>query len=488
VLIPNLANRKKLPTSVLNQRRHLSEPSFGVKQLLKRHPDNGPLLTGLLIYANSIKKKNDRDRLVKAILAADKEIGREAKKAREEKPTRRTALQLAASQGLIEIISMSMEASKGEATQANETAGGKATQTTDAIPDITVGGSGNEDANTAFRLASEKGPEDTIEMTDTDGETALHVAAKAGHKDVVESLLNYFPDISIRDADGYTLLHSAVCGDKEDIVRLLLLDLAAHPSTKNDAGSTPLHTAVKNSNETIVRMLLESHAEISTSDNDGQTALGLASSIGDENIVRLLLQEGADVFSRDECVMGPIHLATVNRHEKIVRMLLESHTVDTGNVINQQTSISHFTPLHLASQDGDTEIVRLLLERKANANIPDFSNSTALSIAAEEGHEYIVELLLSCQHFPVDINIRDNHGDTALHRAAYAGNDNIVIKLLKAGADKSLLNKDNMTAEKCARSQGHGSVIKILLDAKEMRRVPQKWERPSRVSRQVYRT
>jgi hypothetical protein len=85
---------------------------------LKRYLDNDPLLTGLLIYANSIKEKNDRDGLVKAILAAEKEIDseREAKRAREEKTTRRTALQLAASHGLTEIISTIMEAREGEPT------------------------------------------------------------------------------------------------------------------------------------------------------------------------------------------------------------------------------------------------------------------------------------------------------------------------------------------------------------------------------------
>ena len=52
------------------------------------------------------------------------------------------------------------------------------------------------------------------------------------------------------------------------------------------------------------------------------------------------------------------------------------------------------TALMLAAQDGHTEIVKLLLEKGADVNVKTTTGITALWMASQNGHTEVVKLLL----------------------------------------------------------------------------------------------
>ena len=54
-----------------------------------------------------------------------------------------------------------------------------------------------------------------------DGETALHMAARFGHRHAVDTLLEFRPNLEITDNDGWIALHSAVKLDPS-IVRAII--------------------------------------------------------------------------------------------------------------------------------------------------------------------------------------------------------------------------------------------------------------------------
>ena len=60
------------------------------------------------------------------------------------------------------------------------------------------------------------------------------------------------------------------------------------------------------------------------------------------------------------------------------------------------------------------------------------------------------------------MNTRDDAGETALMLAAEVGNVKAVKRLLNAGADRTLLNKEGKTAVDLAREQGHDRVVALL--------------------------
>ncbi|NXJ13900.1 AN33B protein, partial [Odontophorus gujanensis] len=64
-----------------------------------------------------------------------------------------------------------------------------------------------------------------VNQQDTEGNTALMMAAQAGHITIVNYLLNYFPalDVERRDARGLTALMKAAVQGRHDCVTALLL-------------------------------------------------------------------------------------------------------------------------------------------------------------------------------------------------------------------------------------------------------------------------
>jgi len=91
------------------------------------------------------------------------------------------------------------------------------------------------------------------------------------------------------------------------------------------------------------------------------------------------------------------------------------------------------------------------------------SGRNALHKAAFWGHiETITYLLDECK---LDPNAQDYSGDTALHDAVRFGHAPLVDKLLRAGTDKKIVNKDGKDAETLANDYGKKAIAARLARA-----------------------
>lgn len=123
------------------------------------------------------------------------------------------------------------------------------------------------------------------------------------------------------------------------------------------------------------------------------------------------------------------------------------------------------SPFLLAGALGYTELVQLFLENGARFDVFNRYNGTALIPACERGHIETVRLLANTKGFP--INHINRLGWTALMEAVLLGDGSskyvtIVELLVAAGCDRSIPDKNGVTALEHARKLGYNEIVRIL--------------------------
>ncbi|EAZ17666.1 hypothetical protein OsJ_33207 [Oryza sativa Japonica Group] len=125
-------------------------------------------------------------------------------------------------------------------------------------------------------------PPGTAYMKDSDGLSALHVAARLGHGGIVEELTGFYPDTAeLRDGRCETFLHAAARERRSSVVSLDIKNpimMGGLVNAQDAGGNTPLHLAVVAGAPDIVEALLrEGNVQTDVLNDDGHTPLDLAS-------------------------------------------------------------------------------------------------------------------------------------------------------------------------------------------------------------------
>jgi cell division protein FtsB len=141
----------------------------------------------------------------------------------------------------------------------------------------------------------------------------------------------------------------------------------------------------------------------------GQTQLHFCAENGfTSSVKRLLSIRNINVNVKDDWDGSkPLHYAAANGRVEIARLLLQN-----GADVNAKDRWDR-TPLHDAAFQGQVDILHLLVENGADLEAEDDEGWRALHKSALFGHLPFVKELVTRYH--VDINARENHGNTALH-------------------------------------------------------------------------
>jgi ankyrin repeat protein len=137
------------------------------------------------------------------------------------------------------------------------------------------------------------------------------------------------------------------------------------------------------------------------------------------------LAQGADVHAREADGWSILNQALQKAHkpEVLPPGTRGGEAPDKGSAL--------WTPLMLAASNGHQAVVELLLAPRADINDKDTMGYSALLLAAFHGHKAVVELLLSRG---ANVHDKDMYGNTALMQAALAGHE-AVVELLKKHTD-----------------------------------------------------
>lgn len=229
--------------------------------------------------------------------------------------------------------------------------------------------------------------EEVIGVKDED----LFRAAESGDSEVFEKLSRDEVELnrarSIRNEDARSLLHVAAAAGHHQVVRILA---GLDPSVSNvnngdEEGWTPLHSAVSSGHANVVEALLQAGADVSVANNGGRTALHYAASKGRVKIAQDLISNGANVRRKDKFGCTPLHRAASAGYPEICELFIEEGAdVDATDKTGQ-------TPLMYAVISNDKQVALLLVRHGADVDCEDNEGYTVLGRAPEEFRKTLID-------------------------------------------------------------------------------------------------
>ena len=238
------------------------------------------------------------------------------------------------------------------------------------------------------------------------GMTALLFAAREGHLDAVRALVGAGAKVNQLSAGDHSSPLVIAVSNSHYEVGQFLVDHGADPNLANVDGLTPLYATID-----------MQYAPVSWAPNP----LTVQEKVSHLELMKSLLAHGA------------------NPNAKLTRKLWFRPTSH-----NQQwISTVGTTPFWRAAQGTDVLAMHALVAGGADPKTPSAAGTTALMVAAGLGYagnfsqnlpDSWLAAVKYCLELGLDINAADNQGYTALHGAAYRGDNELVKFLVEKGA------------------------------------------------------
>jgi ankyrin len=300
-----------------------------------------------------------------------------------------------------------------------------------------------------------------VDVHDKRHRTALFWAVASKNAAAVELLMRWKADINALDDEGYHVIHWAATRENIDMLAVLARSTASvKTESKNDVGFYPLHMAAADGRVDNVNLLLDKMADIEAVDKQlKRTALIRAVECGELEVVKTLLKRKASTSPRTSTDFTALTLAVLDGRVEIAKELL----ANGADITEMYKRLSLLT---LAARGNQTEMVAFLLQRKVPVDQRSGEEfTTALQEATLVKNAAMINLLI---RHGASVNVQDINLCTPLHRAAFAGDCEVLTALLSK-ADKSVVNAkaDNgCTALHTAAAQKHVEAAKLLIKHK----------------------
>ncbi|XP_040367940.1 uncharacterized protein LOC112179837 isoform X4 [Rosa chinensis] len=266
------------------------------------------------------------------------------------------------------------------------------------------------------------------------GDTAIHLAARQGHVNIVKELVLLMTpeDLKMKNAKGATALHAAAWSGQLLTVKELALLMGEEINT---VGDTALHTAVRRGKVDIVKeLVLFIPKDLKIKNNYGYTALHLAVEMRNVPIVKDLAALGGEVRGPDGDTA--LHLAVKMGAAKIVKELVLLMRREDLAIKNDEG----YTAFHLAVKMGNVPAVKQFMTKEKERDFDSYIQFTTHVANGDWGNakECLTKLDDPCDAITI-VDPRD--GNTVLHVAAREGHVRIVKELISLVRQENLQQK-----------------------------------------------
>ncbi len=378
------------------------------------------------------------------------------------------------------------------------------------VAELLVGAGANIDAAndygvTALSLACTNGNAVMVEKlleagadpnsTQWSGETVLMTCAGTGNLTAVNSLLAYGADPNAKGTRWeQTALMWALAAEHPSLAGRLV-EGGANVQARSKAGFTPLIFAAQQGDMDSVRMLLAAGANVNETSLEFGNVLTMASASGHEALSIFLLEKGAHPNSPDRNGVTPLHnavqlgLSTLNgiKYDEFYRLLppnrpelvkaLLAHGADPNAQITKTEPLGPEapsqgmmgqTPLFLAALSGDAQIIRVLADNGADVQLAARGNTTPLMAAAgavmfrwrgtiDKRLGDPLDAVKAVVELGADIHATNRQGQTAMHAAGFAGEDEVIQFLVDHGAKVDVEDRSGQTPWTMAKGMSPGT-------------------------------
>jgi ankyrin repeat protein len=337
-----------------------------------------------------------------------------------------------------------------------------------------------------------------------DGTTALHWAVRSNDLETADLLIRAGANVSAANRTGATPMQLAALNGSPAMIAALITAGADPNAPLTPSGDTALMMASRTGKTDAIDLLLDKGAKVNTAETwGGTTPLMWAASERHPAAVKTLVEHGADVNARSRFVPAANGRGFEGRTPAAPR---------PGQTAEEFAS-GWLTPLMFAAREGDVESARLLVAAGADVNAIGSDGKDALGLAIFNGNYDLGSFLVDNKS---NVNQADTQGftplfwavdrrnmetapnfpwivttdplplirklldaganpnalvnntprarmragsprivfATALMRAAFAGDLELVKLLLEKGADPNILSKDSETVIEAAAGLG----------------------------------
>ncbi|HKF65207.1 MAG TPA: ankyrin repeat domain-containing protein [Vicinamibacterales bacterium] len=241
-----------------------------------------------------------------------------------------------------------------------------------------------------------------VNAPQVDGTTALHWAVRLNDLDTADVLIRAGAKVNATNRDGATPLQLAALNGSAAMIEKLVKAGADPNAPLSSSGDTALMLAARTGTTDAIKVLLETGGNVNAKESwGGTTPLMSAAAERHPAAVKMLIERGADVSARSNFVAAANGRGFEGR----------TPSAPKNDQAVEEFASGWLTPLMFAAREGDLESARLLVGAGADVNAVAADGKDALGLAIFNGNYDVASFLIDSKS---NVNKADTQGFTPL--------------------------------------------------------------------------